>query len=136
MDDRDRKELVRQAFLAQRQAYAPYSEFLVGAALLTEDGKIYQGCNIENAAYSPGNCAERTAVFKAVSEGKKDFLAIAVVGDREEPLTPCGVCRQVLTEFVDGSTFEVIMEDGAGGIKVMKLEELFPASFSPKDLQS
>ena len=66
------------------------------------------------------------AVFKAVSEGKKDFLAIAVVGDREEPLTPCGVCRQVLTEFVDGSTFEVIMEDGAGGIKVMKLEELFP----------
>ena len=67
---------------------------------------------------------------------KKDFLAIAVVGDREEPLTPCGVCRQVLTEFVDGSTFEVIMEDGAGGIKVMKLEELFPASFSPKDLQS
>ena len=136
MDDRDRKELVRQAFLAQQQAYAPYSEFLVGAALLTEDGKIYQGCNIENAAYSPGNCAERTAVFKAVSEGKKDFLAIAVVGDREEPLTPCGVCRQVLTEFVDGSTFEVIMEDGAGGIKVMKLEELFPASFSPKDLQS
>ena len=136
MDDRDRKELVRQAFLAQQQAYAPYSEFLVGAALLTEDGKIYQGCNIENAAYSPCNCAERTAVFKAVSEGKKDFLAIAVVGDREEPLTPCGVCRQVLTEFVDGSTFEVIMEDGAGGIKVMKLEELFPASFSPKDLQS
>ena len=136
MDDRDRTELVRQAFLAQQQAYAPYSEFLVGAALLTEDGKIYQGCNIENAAYSPGNCAERTAVFKAVSEGKKDFLAIAVVGDREEPLTPCGVCRQVLTEFVDGSTFEVIMEDGAGGIKVMKLEELFPASFSPKDLQS
>ena len=136
MDDRDRKELVRQAFLAQQQAYAPYSEFLVGAALLTEDGKIYQGCNIENAAYSPGNCAERTAVFKAVSEGKKDFLAIAVVGDREEPLTPCGVCRQVLTEFVDGSMFEVIMEDGAGGIKVMKLEELFPASFSPKDLQS
>ena len=135
MDDRDRTELVRQAFLAQQQAYAPYSEFLVGAALLTEDGKIYQGCNIENAAYSPGNCAERTAVFKAVSEGKKDFLAIAVVGDREEPLTPCGVCRQVLTEFVDGSTFEVIMEDGAGGIKVMKLEELFPASFSPKDLQ-
>ena len=77
MDDRDRKELVRQAFLAQQQAYAPYSEFLVGAALLTEDGKIYQGCNIENAAYSPGNCAERTAVFKAVSEGEKDFLAIA-----------------------------------------------------------
>ena len=101
-----------------------------------KDGSIYTGCNIENAAFTPTNCAERTAVFKAVSEGKKDFLAIAVVGDREEPLTPCGVCRQVLTEFVDGSTFEVIMEDGAGGIKVMKLEELFPASFSPKDLQS
>ena len=82
MDDRDRTELVRQAFLAQQQAYAPYSEFLVGAALLTEDGKIYQGCNIENAAYSPGNCAERTAFFKAVSEGRRDFTAIAIVGNK------------------------------------------------------
>lgn len=82
MDDRDRKELVRQAFLAQQQAYAPYSEFLVGAALLTEDGKIYQGCNIENAAYSPCNCAERTAFFKAVSEGRRDFTAIVIVGNK------------------------------------------------------
>ena len=132
----DRKKLVEAANEAKKYSYAPYSNFHVGAALYCKDGSIYTGCNIENAAFTPTNCAERTAVFKAVSEGKKEFLAIAVVGDKEEPLTPCGVCRQVLTEFVDGSTFEVIMEDGAGGIKVMKLEELFPASFSPKDLQS
>ena len=129
-------QLVELALRARERAYVPYSHFRVGACLMSKNGTLYCGCNIENAAYTPTNCAERTAVFKAVSEGKKDFLAIAVVGDREEPLTPCGVCRQVLTEFVDGSTFEVIMEDGAGGIKVMKLEELFPASFSPKDLQS
>ena len=128
-------ELISKAYEAMKNSYAPYSKFNVGAVALCGE-KIYMGCNIENAAFTPTNCAERTAVFKAVSEGKKEFLAIAVVGDREEPLTPCGVCRQVLTEFVDGSTFEVIMEDGAGGIKVMKLEELFPASFSPKDLQS
>ena len=132
----DKRQLWEAAKEAKKYSYAPYSNFHVGAALYCKDGSIYTGCNIENAAFTPTNCAERTAVFKAVSEGKKDFLAIAVVGDREEPLTPCGVCRQVLTEFVDGSTFEVIMEDGAGGIKVMKLEELFPASFSPKDLQS
>lgn len=132
----DKRQLLEAAKEAKKYSYAQYSNFHVGAALYCKDGSIYTGCNIENAAFTPTNCAERTAVFKAVSEGKKDFLAIAVVGDREEPLTPCGVCRQVLTEFVDGSTFEVIMEDGAGGIKVMKLEELFPASFSPKDLQS
>ena len=132
----DKRQLLEAAKEAKKNSYAPYSNFHVGAALYCKDGSIYTGCNIENAAFTPTNCAERTAVFKAVSEGKKDFLAIAVEGDREEPLTPCGVCRQVLTEFVDGSTFEVIMEDGAGGIKVMKLEELFPASFSPKDLQS
>lgn len=132
----DKRQLLEAAKEAQKYSYAPYSNFHVGAALYCKDGSIYTGCNIENAAFTPTNCAERTAVFKAVSEGKKEFLAIAVVGDRKEPLTPCGVCRQVLTEFVDGSTFEVIMEDGAGGIKVMKLEELFPASFSPKDLQS
>ena len=132
----DKRQLLEAAKEAKKYSYAPYSNFHVGAALYCKDGSIYTGCNIENAAFTPTNCAERTAVFKAVSDGKKDFLALAVVGDREEPLTPCGVCRQVLTEFVDGSTFEVIMEDGAGGIKVMKLEELFPASFSPKDLQS
>ena len=136
LEQEEIKRLIRTAKAQLDYSYAPYSNFHVGAALYCKDGSIYTGCNIENAAFTPTNCAERTAVFKAVSEGKKEFLAIAVVGDREEPLTPCGVCRQVLTEFVDGSTFEVIMEDGAGGIKVMKLEELFPASFSPKDLQS
>ena len=112
MDDRDRKELVRQAFLAQQQAYAPYSEFLVGAALLTEDGKIYQGCNIENAAYSPGNCAERTAFFKAVSEGRRDFTAIAIVGNKRgeagDYCPPCGVCRQVMAEFCKAD-FEILL---------------------------
>ena len=102
----DKRQLLEAAKEAKKYSYAPYSNFHVGAALYCKDGSIYTGCNIENAAFTPTNCAERTAVFKAVSEGKKDFLAIAVVGDREEPLTPCGVCRQVLTEFVDGSTFE------------------------------
>ena len=115
MDDRDRKELVRQAFLAQQQAYAPNSEFLVGAALLTEDGKIYQGCNIENAAYSPGNCAERTAFFKAVSEGRRDFTAIAIVGNKRgeagDYCPPCGVCRQGMAEFCKAD-FEILRKTG------------------------
>ena len=134
------QSLIEIAVKQLRFSYTPYSHFKVGAALLAVDGTIYTGCNIENAAYTPTNCAERTAFFKAVSEGVRDFRAICIVGGMNGVLSgytaPCGVCRQVLTEFVDGSTFEVIMEDGAGGIKVMKLEELFPASFSPKDLQS
>ena len=138
MDDRDRTELVRQAFLAQQQAYAPYSEFLVGAALLTEDGKIYQGCNIENAAYSPGNCAERTAFFKAVSEGRRDFTAIAIVGNKRgeagDYCPPCGVCRQVMREFCDPSKFQVVLARSLEDYKVFLLEELLPESFGPDTL--
>mgnify|MGYP000280709682 CR=1 FL=1 len=138
MDDRDRTELVRQAFLAQQQAYAPYSEFLVGAALLTEDGKIYQGCNIENAAYSPGNCAERTAFFKAVSEGVRDFQAICIVGGKDGVLTeyaaPCGVCRQVMMEFCDPKTFKIILAVSKDKYDVFTLNELFPLGFGPDDL--
>ena len=123
MEDRDRKELVRRAFLAQQQAYAPYSEFLVGAALLTRDGKIYQGCNIENAAYSPSNCAERTAFFKAVSEGERDFQAIAIVGNKRgeagDYCPPCGVCRQVMAEFCKAD-FEILLAKKYG-----KLEKLY-----------
>ena len=138
MDDRDRTELVRQAFLAQQQAYAPYSEFLVGAALLTEDGKIYQGCNIENAAYSPGNCAERTAFFKAVSEGVRDFQAICIVGGKDGVLTeyaaPCGVCRQVMMEFCNPKTFQIILAIDKERYDIYTLEELLPQGFGPSNL--
>ena len=137
MEDRDRKELVRRAFLAQQQAYAPYSEFPVGAALLTRDGKIYQGCNIENAAYSPSNCAERTAFFKAVSEGERDFQAIAIVGNKRgeagDYCPPCGVCRQVMREFC-GSGFRIYLSKGDGTYFEASLEEMLPFSFSQEDL--
>ena len=123
MDDRDRTELVRQAFLAQQQAYAPYSEFLVGAALLTEDGKIYQGCNIENAAYSPGNCAERTAYF----------TAIAIVGNKRgeagDYCPPCGVCRQVMAEFCKAD-FEILLAKDTENWKSYTLEQLLPERFT------
>ena len=139
MDDRDRKELVRQAFLAQQQAYAPYSEFLVGAALLTEDGKIYQGCNIENAAYSPGNCAERTAFFKAVSEGRRDFTAIAIVGNKRgeagDYCPPCGVCRQVMMEFCDPEKFQIILATSKEQYEIFTLKELLPLGFGPNNLK-
>ena len=138
MDDRDRTELVRQAFLAQQQAYAPYSEFLVGAALLTEDGKIYQGCNIENAAYSPGNCAERTAFFKAVSEGRRDFTAIAIVGNKRgeagDYCPPCGVCRQVMMEFCDPEEFQIILATSKKQYEIFPLNELLPLGFGPDNL--
>ena len=93
--------LIEEAYEAKKQSYAPYSGFHVGAALLALDGEIYRGCNIENAAYSPTNCAERTAFFKAVSEGKREFAAIAIVGDKREFLAPCGVCRQVMSELIE-----------------------------------
>lgn len=127
-------ELIEQAIKAKQFSYAPYSNFHVGAALLGKSGKVYLGCNIENAAYTPTNCAERTAVFKAVSEGERDFLAIAIVGDREEYLAPCGVCRQVLTEFVNPKEFDIIMVGKNQKYKKMTLNELFPESFSKSDL--
>lgn len=128
------QELIKEALKAKQFSYAPYSGFHVGAALLTKGQKIYTGCNIENAAYTPTNCAERTAVFKAVSEGEREFEAIAIVGDKEECLAPCGVCRQVLTEFVNPKEFAVIMAGSGGKYEKRTLEELFPSSFSPADL--
>ncbi len=128
------QELIREALKAKQFSYAPYSGFHVGAALLTKGQKVYTGCNIENAAYTPTNCAERTAVFKAVSEGEREFEAIAIVGDKEECLAPCGVCRQVLTEFVNPKEFAVIMAGSGGKYEKRTLEELFPSSFSPADL--
>lgn len=135
----DSKYLVEQALQAREMAYVPYSEFAVGAALLSQDGQIFKGCNIESASYSPTNCAERTAVFKAVSEGVKDFVAIAVVGGPKGILpqafaSPCGVCRQVLMEFCDPDRFIVIIAKDPENFEEYTLGELLPHGFSPKNL--
>ncbi len=133
------KELVLQAIKAMEQAYTPYSHFQVGAALLTEEGRIYTGCNIENAAYTPTNCAERTAFFKAVSEGERNFKAIAIVGGKDGVLTtytpPCGVCRQVMMEFCNPKTFRIFLAKSTEEIREMTLEELLPQGFGPMDLK-
>ncbi len=128
--------MVREANEAKKMSYAPYSGFHVGAALLGKSGKIYRGCNIENAAYSPTNCAERTAVFKAVSEGETEFEAIAVIGDTDHYLAPCGVCRQVLQEFADPQNFVVLMAGKDLNYQKMSLSELFPSTFSKADLET
>ena len=130
-------QLVDEAARARENAYAPYSGFTVGAALLTADEKVYTGCNIENAAYTPSVCAERTAFFKAVSDGYRkadDFTAIAIVGGKagEDPSSqcpPCGVCRQVMSEFADPDTFLVIIPDAQGELDVHTLAELLPMGF-------
>lgn len=127
--------LIQEAKKAREKSYSPYSHFQVGAALLGKSGKIYHGCNIENAAYSPTNCAERTAFFKAVSDGEKEFVKIAIVGgpegkEPEELCAPCGVCRQVMNEFCDRSEFEIVLLDGPERMKVFSLEELLPHGFS------
>lgn len=133
------KELITAAIEARRKSYSPYSHYQVGAALLTADGQIVTGCNIENAAYGPSNCAERTAFFKAVSEGIRDFAAIAIVGSPEgEALTqfayPCGVCRQVMMEFCEPSRFQVIVAKSEEDFRVMTLAELLPEAFGPKNV--
>ena len=129
MNDR---ELINEAKEAAKGSYAPYSHFNVGAALITKDGKVFRGCNIENAAYSPTNCAERTAFFKAVSEGEREFTAIAIVGgknlDFADFCTPCGVCRQVMSEFCDGD-FRIILGRNDEEYKIYTLKELLPLSF-------
>ena len=126
-------EMIRRAFSALPFAYAPYSHFKVGAALLTEDGEVYTGCNIENAAFGPGNCAERTAIFKAVSEGKRDFIAICIVNENQDGghdfCPPCGVCRQVMAEFCDPETFQIILAKSRNIIRFIHWQ-----SFSPRDL--
>ena len=130
----NKEELVKKAYEAQKFSYSPYSGFQVGAALLTKSGKVYTGCNIENAAFSPTNCAERTAFFKAVSEGEKEFIAIAVVGNKKdvppeewEFCTPCGVCRQVMLEFVNQEEFYIYSGKGED-VKTFTLKELLPES--------
>lgn len=130
----DYQELLKKAYEAKAFSYAPYSSFHVGAALLAADGTVYTGCNIENAAYSPTNCAERTAFFKAVSEGTTSFTAIAIAGEGHSYLYPCGVCRQVMQEFCDENTFEIIISRNPDDYKIFKLSELFPGSFSKNDI--
>lgn len=132
--------LLALAIKARECSYSPYSSFAVGAALLCEDGTVYTGCNIENAAFSPTVCAERVAVFKAASDGKRDFKAIAVAGGRagqgpDELVAPCGVCRQVLMEFCRADAFDVILGQGPENMKVSKLGEILPLGFGPKNLQ-
>ena len=133
----DSRELVNIAIDAMMKAYTPYSGFKVGAALLTEDGKVYIGCNIENAAYSPTVCAERVAFFSAVRDGERKFTKIAVVGGMGGKLSsftyPCGVCRQVMREFCDDN-FVLVVSDGKD-IKEHTLTDILPCSFSPKDLK-
>ena len=136
MDD---GQLICEAVKAREMSWSPYSKFSVGAALLTKSGKVYRGCNIENAAYSPSNCAERTAFFKAVSEGEREFEAIAVVGGPSSTETfgfayPCGVCRQVMMEFCEPDKFLVIVAAGPDDYKVHTLRQLLPEGFGPADL--
>ena len=134
----NKSELVKIAIEARKFSYSPYSDFQVGAALLTKSGKVYRGCNIENAAYTPSNCAERTAFFKAVSEGEKEFEAIAIVGGHAgkelEICAPCGVCRQVMMEFCDYHTFEIILGTSEDNYQNYFLKELLPLGFGPDNL--
>lgn len=132
------QELIRRALLARERAYTPYSHFQVGAALLTRAGTVYPGCNIENAAYTPTNCAERTAFFSAVAQGERDFAAIAIVGGPQggalDYTAPCGVCRQVMMEFCDPDTFRILAARSPEDYRVFTLRELMPQSFGPADL--
>ena len=133
-------ELILEAKKARKHSYSPYSHFSVGAALLTKEGRVYQGCNIENAAYGPTNCAERTAFFKAVSEGEREFDKIAIVGgkagdDGNVPCAPCGVCRQVMMEFCNPENFKIVLADGEGGELEYTLKELLPLGFGPENLE-
>ena len=139
MTREDKKMLIRHAIKARENSYSPYSGYQVGAALMTQDGRIYTGCNIENASYSATNCAERTAVFKAVSEGVTKFAGIAIVGGSKgkelQYAFPCGVCRQVLREFADISKFVVLVARSEEDYIERTLEELLPESFGPDNLK-
>ncbi|MFN2745287.1 MULTISPECIES: cytidine deaminase [Bacillus] len=129
----NKQELITEALKAREYAYVPYSKFKVGAALLTEDGKVYRGCNIENAAYSLCNCAERTALFKAYSEGEKAFKMLAVAADTPGPVSPCGACRQVISELCS-KNMPVVLTNLNGQVKEMTVQELLPGAFSSEDL--
>ncbi|MDG5786552.1 cytidine deaminase [Evansella sp. AB-P1] len=126
--------LISEAKKAMEKAYVPYSSFPVGAALLAENGKIFHGCNIENASYGLCNCAERTAIFKAVSDGVRSFKGMAIVADTEGPVSPCGACRQVISEMLPHSA-KIILTNLKGDVAEWTVEELLPGAFSPRDLE-
>jgi len=129
----EKKDLIAEANKAREHAYVPYSNFKVGAALLSKDGQVFHGCNIENAAYSMTNCAERTALFKAYSEGITQFASLVVVADTEGPVSPCGACRQVISELCDAE-MEVVLTNLKGDVQKILVKDLLPGAFSPKDL--
>jgi cytidine deaminase len=133
------KEMTALALQAREQSYAPYSKYHVGACLETEEGEYFLGCNIENAGYTATNCAERTAFFKAVSEGKRRFQRIAIMGGAEggalDSCPPCGVCLQVMMEFCNPETFEIILGNAKGEYQIYLLKELLPKGFGPENLE-
>jgi len=138
MSTDEKKELLDKAQEMLNFSYAPYSHFKVGAALLAKNGTVYTGCNIENASYTPTICAERTAFFKAVSEGCKEFSAIAIMGGQDGVVSdfcpPCGVCRQVMMEFCNPKTFMIYLRNSKGEVKEFTLEEILPLGFGPNNL--
>ncbi|ALC92023.1 cytidine deaminase [Bacillus sp. FJAT-18017] len=129
----EEKELIQEAIKAREFAYIPYSKFGVGAALLSKDGRVFRGCNIENAAYSMANCGERTAIFKAISEGVTEFTAMAVVADTDRPVPPCGACRQVIAELL-GPDVDIILSNLKGDVLRVRSEDILPGAFMPTDL--
>jgi cytidine deaminase len=129
----DNTTLIDEAKIAMKKAYVPYSKFQVGAALLTEDDKVYHGCNIENAAYSMCNCAERTAIFSAYAHGDRTFKALAVVANTDRPVSPCGACRQVISELCP-KDMKVTLTNLKGNTLELTVEELLPGAFTPEDL--
>jgi len=130
------EKLLEEAAEAMKRAYVPYSKFRVGAALLDADGRVHYGCNVENAAYSPSNCAERTALFRAIADGHaaRSFQVMAVIGDTPQPITPCGVCRQVISELCSPE-MPVVMGNLQGDIRVTTVAELLPGAFGPSDVE-
>jgi cytidine deaminase len=134
MDQEIKEEMFKKALDAQKNAYVPYSDFPLGAAVLTEDGSIYTGVNIENASFSLTNCAERSAVFTAISAGKRKIKALLIVSSTDKPVPPCGACRQVIKEFADGD-IEVIMMTESGKELTMTSTELLPGAFTDDDME-
>lgn len=134
IDQTKQEQLLKLAAEARERSYSPYSHYKVGAALLTKDGRIYQGCNIENASFTPTICAERNAFFKAVFDGVRDFEAIAVIGTGESPAFPCGVCRQVMNEFCEKDFLIITGNADCSQVVALPLSEMLPCSFGPKDL--
>ena len=127
-------ELIEAAIAAKEFSYSPYSKFRVGAAILSEDGRIFKGCNVENVSYGASNCAERTAIFNGISQGVKSLKAIAITSDEEDFTYPCGICRQVIREF--GKDIDIILVNTKGETKMSSIEELLPSSFSKEMLEN